>query len=311
MTTGFPLSVKQLLAAFEQNHAGTLKNAQKFSFDGVDGSDVYNITAPFQVGDETIIAGRVESREMQLSESVFFIEENGIWRPRPNTPTYPKLQDPCVTRVGNEIVFGGVEFPVILENGRRGWRMQFYRGTTLEILQLFLTGPDHMKDIRFIKLTDGRIGVFSRPQGDSARLGKIGFAIVNSFDVLTAEIIQEAPLFEGQFKSDEWGGANEAHLLSNGNVGVLGHIAYIDDEKHYYPMVFAFDAHTGERTPPKIIGSRKYFPAGSAKRPELRDIIFSGGIQRHADGTATLYAGISDAEAAKITMADPFLEYEN
>ncbi|MGV2805146.1 DUF1861 family protein, partial [Clostridium perfringens] len=31
---------------------------------------------------------------------------------------------------------------------------------------------------------------------------------------------------------------------------------------------------------------------------------------RHADGTADLYAGISDAEAHRITLRDPFLQFE-
>jgi len=47
-----------------------------------------------------------------------------------------------------------------------------------------------------------------------------------------------------------------------------------------------------------------------AERPDLVDVIFSGGLLRHWDGTATLFAGISDAEAAFLHMPDPMLELE-
>jgi len=153
--------------------------------------------------------------------------------------------------------------------------------------------------------------VFSRPQGELGGRGTIGFTAVDSLDRPEARGIEQAPLLRGQFRAEEWGGANEAHLLRNGRIGVLGHIACMDEAgKHYYPMVFSVDPETGEHTPPRIIAARKYFPEGVPKRPDLVDVIFSGGLRRHADGTATLYAGISDAEAARIDMPDPFLEYE-
>jgi len=39
-------------------------------------------------------------------------------------------------------------------------------------------------------------------------------------------------------------------------------------------------------------------------------VIFPGGIERNSDKTATLFVGLSDAEAYSITIEDPFLEYE-
>jgi hypothetical protein len=51
---------------------------------------------------------------------------------------------------------------------------------------------------------------------------------------------------QGQFVAEEWGGANEVHLLKNGYLGVIGHIACFDQykNKHYYSMVFAFNPKT-------------------------------------------------------------------
>jgi len=109
---------------------------------------------------------------------------------------------------------------------------------------------------------------------------------------------------------EEWGGANEAHVLSDGTIGVLGHIARMDAEgKHYYPMVFCLDPESGQAGPLKMVATRRCFPPGPAKRPDLEDVIFSGGLRRGDDGSAVLYAGICDAWAAQITIPDPFLEY--
>lgn len=43
----------------------------------------------------------------------------------------------------------------------------------------------------------------------------------------------------------------------------------------------------------------------------MRDVVFSGGIGRRGDGMADLYAGISDAEAHRLTIVDPFLRFEH
>jgi hypothetical protein len=55
-----------------------------------------------------------------------------------------------------------------------------------------------------------------------------------------------------------------------------------------------------------MVAARRHFPDGPAKRPDLVDVIFSGGLRRRADGSASLYAGISDAAAARVDMPDPF-----
>ena len=198
-------------------------------FDGVGERDVYNITAPFTFAGETLIAGRVEARDTESAESVFFAQDaDRIWRPCKGAPTFAKLQDPCVAFVGGELVLGGVEFPVELP-GRDapGWRMIFFRGSSLDSLHPFLQGPDHMKDIRLVELADGRIGICSRPQGKRGGRGQIGFVVVDSLDHLTAESIDSAPLLAGQFLPEEWGGAIQLHVLDDGRLGVLGHIASV------------------------------------------------------------------------------------
>ncbi|MBI2363202.1 MAG: DUF1861 family protein, partial [Elusimicrobia bacterium] len=89
--------------------------AQKVRFAGVGDRDVYNPTAPFETefrGKKvSVLAARVEPRESEASEVVFFRESRGAWRPLPGAPVLG-LQDPFVTKVGGELVVGGVEtFP--------------------------------------------------------------------------------------------------------------------------------------------------------------------------------------------------------
>jgi hypothetical protein len=60
----------------------------------------------------------------------------------------------------------------------------------------------------------------------------------------------------------------------------------------------------------RIIARRCDFPEGPAKRPDLADVLFSGGLLRHGDGTATLFTGLSDAEAGYLRMDDPMAPFE-
>ncbi|WP_314587198.1 DUF1861 family protein [Paenibacillus terrigena] len=301
---------EQLLMEYTMKDAAVMDVA-KLQFTGVGHKDVYNITARFEDEGEWVIAGRVESRDSEHSDVVFFVERDGEWVPREGAPTL-ELQDPFFTKINGDLVVGGVQiYPHPTKADSFMWRTVFYRGQNIASLKQFFTGPDGMKDLRLVDLKDG-IGVLTRPQGDKGGRGKIGFTRIASLDELSIPLIEETPLLEGQFIDAEWGGANEAHLLKNGLLGVLGHIASFDTagDRHYYPMVFALDPLTGEHSDIKLIAVRNQFLPGAAKRPDLEDVVFSGGLVRHQDGTAHLYAGISDAEAQSATIPDPFAQFE-
>jgi hypothetical protein len=311
MRKGTVKTCKQLLEEYTHKAQPAI-DPVKILFSGVGEKDVYNITAPFEDEGELVIAGRVESRDSEHSEVYFFVEEDGDWIPRKNAPVFT-LQDPFFTRIAGELILGGVQiFPHPTLEGQLGWRTVFYRGSSISGLREFAKGPDGMKDLRLVELKDGRIGVLTRPQGEKGGRGKIGWTVISSLDELAPDVVEEAPLFGGQFIDEEWGGANEPHLLDNGLVGVLGHIASFDQagDRHYYPMVFALDAEAGTVSDIELIATRSDFLPGASKRPDLTDVVFSGGLVRKQDGTAVLYAGISDAEAQKITIPDPFLPYE-
>ncbi|MFK9094333.1 DUF1861 family protein [Bacillus salipaludis] len=308
LTKGKVKTCKQLLDEF----TCTTENPEKVIFSGIGDKDVYNITAPFEDEGQLVIAGRVESRNSEQSQVFFFVKQNNEWVPRVGAPVL-ELQDPFFTKIAGELVLGGVQtFPHPTNEGALGWRTVLYKGPSISGLQEFAKGPDGMKDLRLIELMDGRIGVLTRPQGEKGGRGKIGWTRIPSLSDLSLDVMNEAPLLGGQFIDEQWGGANEAHLLENGLVGVLGHIASFDQEgnRHYYPMVFALNPETGEFSDIKLIATRSHFLPGQAKRPDLEDVVFSGGIVRNTDGTAVFYAGISDAEAQRITITDPFLQYE-
>ena len=169
-----------------------------------------------------------------------------------------------------------------------------------------------MKDIRLVELPNDKVGVFTRPQGEIGGRGTIGFCTINSLEELNAKKINSADLLNNQFLDEEWGGVNEVHLLENNLLGVLGHIAAFDqeDNRHYYPMSFALNYSTEKASDIKIIAQRSDLPEGPAKREDLKDVLFSGGLVRKDTGLAELYLGVSDVEAYKLEIEDPFIEYE-
>ena len=78
-----------------------------------------------------------------------------------------------------------------------------------------------------------------------------------------------------------------------------------ENNRHYYAMAFELDLTNFAMKNAKIIAERKDFAAGPAKRPDLVDVVFSGGIVMK-DQKAVIYAGISDAGAQKLEIENPF-----
>jgi len=299
--------VREMLVDFQQTQNNSKNNTAKLRFEGVNGHDVYNITAPFNSANKTIIAGRVEPRHHEHSTIVFFEEYDNAWFPISDAPVF-ELQDPFITYIRNELIFGGVQIKVV--NGHLEWKTVFYRGPDIFNLVEFFHGPRGMKDIRLCDLKNGKIAVFTRPQGKIGGRGKIGYVEVNRLEELSAELLETAELLDEMFHPMDWGGVNEAHLLSNGEIGLLAHGAcfrndHIMYEKHYYAKSFIFNPTLNKIRDYKTIACREQFEDGPAKRDDIADVIFSSGLIRK-NGKAILYAGVSDAEAHWIEIDDPF-----
>jgi len=276
---------------------------------------IYNPAKPIMHNGKLYLFGRVEPKYNQESKVMIFEQKGDIWRTVDEAPVLG-LEDPFhIPDIQGWRIVGGVE--TFSDNGIR-YRTVFYRykNNILDlvfddtIIPPFAKGPVDMKDIRLIELKNGRIAVFTRPQGGHAGPGKIGYIEIENLDQLE-EAIPNARIIENQFHYDEWGGANELHLLKNGLIGVLGHVAHYDgDVRHYYAMAFVFNPKTHEHSHMEILTTADDFPPIKPKKDDLGKVIFSGGLHRNEDGTADLYVGVGDVRAGKIKIKDPFMKYE-
>ncbi len=299
--------VVRLLEAYKNKKKN--QRTHEISFPSMDGKDVYNISSPFVHDGKEYILGRIESRDSELSEVGIFAR-TGEYAYHELIKRIPLLQDPFHTLIDSGLVIGGTGIEI--DNDKRiiSWATTFFTLKELNRLDEFFTAPPRMKDVRMFQ--DDMLHVFTRPQGNKAKKGRIGYVSIASVKNLSRELLENASLFDTQFDAESWGGVNQVLKLKNGMLGILGHVATMSegDNRHYYGMTFAFDGKTGFLTDMKIICEREDFPKDVAKRPDLADVVFPGGIIRHPGGRATLYAGLSDVKAALMEMDDPFLEYE-
>jgi len=305
----------------EYRAAGKKQKGKLLSFDikNYFGSDVtvYNPTKPISDKSGRFLLARVEPRASEKSKVVFFKEQDKKWKIS-NHPIFD-LQDPFyVQNIQGWQIFGGVK-TYEKENGRVDFQTVFYKykkcSTELVrkdgILSVpFAKSPIGMKDIRLIELLSGKIAVFTRPMGGEAGLGKIAYIEIDSLSDLQ-KAIPKAKIIDNLFCENEWGGANDLYLLRNGKIGVLGHIAQFKGKiKNYYAVSFVFDPKTKNVSGVNILTTVNDFPRVKSKRKDLAKIIFSGGMERNADGTASLYVGIGDMNAGQIKITDPFLNFE-
>lgn len=301
------IAVETLLEEFNKTYEKESYVASRIQFEEIKGHDIYNITAPFISCGKRVIAGRVERRDSEHSKVYFFEEKEGVWNIIKDAPIF-QLQDPFVSMVCGELIFGGVHvFPHPDNPKNLWWCTQFYRGKDIYSLELFFEGPSGMKDIRLVELKSGEVGIFTRPQGEKGGRGKIGYTQVATLNDLTKECIEEAPVLDHVI-SENWIGGNEIHLLENGELGVLSHVASFDEkgDRHYYSSTFIFHPESRTYRDFKIIAKRALFLEGPTKRGDLVDVVFSGGLERVENSRAILYAGISDAEAQSLKLPDPF-----
>jgi hypothetical protein len=316
MEDNIPVIAKELYNEFSKKK---ITNGETVIFDKdlMNEHFVCNPSIPFECDGKTVMAIRYQTLSDFGSKCVFVYKENDIWQKLDDAPIFD-LQDPFVAFIKGEIVFGGV----------RGWKnsddtwawvTEFYRGKDIYSLKHFFTGPNQMKDIRLVELENGKIGVFSRPQGlayraKTGRIAEVGYIEINSLEELNVECIENATMLQNLFMADEWGGVNQVYRLNGGKLGIIGHIAYGDGEfsetmiRHYYGVSFVFTPSTMEFTKPKIIASRECFSNAFHLFEELNDVIFSGGIDRKENGKAVLYAGVADSFIGSLEIADPFWE---
>lgn len=289
----------------------------RLRFLGVDGFDVYNCSVPFTWHGETYLFGRVEPRD-QWADSyslLFRRREQDTYELVERSRQY-QLEDPYIFIHDGEMVLGGTH--VVKSRGEIAEIVSyFYCGTDPFCLRYFTSGPSGMKDIRLVDLADGKIGLFTRPRSQEilkqyGSESMIGFAEMESLDELDSDAVNGAELIHGIFENGQWGGCNQAYLLDDGTVGVIGHLSNTVhrtegvDQLSYRNMSFTFDPGTREASHLQVIAGRGDYPAGPAKMPNLEDCAFTTGITRRPDGKVNLYSGLGDCEEGRVVIDDPF-----
>lgn len=300
-----------LLEQFKERDRQEQGTKMHISLPQGDTRDVYNLCAPFKIGESKYLLARVEERRSEDSQVMFFKQEGSEWIADTSYPVL-QMQDPFTFTVDGIRVIGGVEiYPMPQKPSDLGYKTVFFKLEDKKAVR-FAEGPELMKDIRLLQIGAGKILLFTRPQDSRSDQKWIGWKLIASLDELNARTIQSAEVLEGQFAQGEWGGANEAHLLKNGLIGVLAHAANFDGQgnRHYYATAFAFSPENGKFTPMEMIARRSNFEEGESKRPDLTDVVFSGGLVRRADEKAELYCGVGDAQCHVIEIDDPFIKWE-
>jgi len=283
------------------------------------GITIYN-PAPLPSG---LVAARVEPIDSEISQTAFFDvdREQNLLTQIPDAPIL-NLQDPFSMEVNGQKFIGGVEI-CEGQGGVLSYRTVIYRYSNgIEelreqggaIIAPLVEGPPGMKGVRPVELADGRVGVFTRPQGIVGGRGKIGYTEVGSMEKISEAVLEQAEIIPGLFRDDEWGGVNEAKLIEGSKISVLGHIARTVENPHgpealkeYYPITFIFDPDTRTFSNLRIIATADCLPAVQPKVPYQNKILYPGGIVENPDGSATLYTGASDVASGTILLNEnPF-----
>jgi len=273
-----------------------------------------------------IIAARIENlnsnwlnREFYNPHIMFFTLQENLLVPIPKTPIFRQYEDPWATwLVGKDnrfqLLFGGVkvdrseEKPVITT--------QIHLSPSVQELNPDLPFAEirGMKDVRFAKLTNGQLAVFTRPITGDAFPGRIGFKIINSIDeIKKPETTQNAKLLKFNLSSSCKIGANEAFFVKEtGLLHVFGHIAFVDGDNfsdeskpiHYAGCEFEVDPKFpfDNIITPRVTVKRSDFPENTKKSKGSRfnDVIFPGGSG--GPGETLYFAGVEDALIGVINL---------
>ena len=307
------MTVAERKAAFERDPPA-VRERTLLRFDGVDGFDVYNCSAPFLFRGRRHVFGRVERRDRWVaSRTMLFAETEPDRFERVRAFAPIPLEDPFVAVVGGEFVLGGTH--VTKKGGKlASFSAHFFRGPDPLHLAYFAAGPELMKDIRLAPLGPRRIGVFSRPRGEDVRAkygseAVVGYTEISSLDELAPEAVQDARFVPGLFGTDEWGGCNECHPLPDGRIGVAAHHCCPGPatsngvpRQIYCNAAFVFDPAAHRATAPRIVATRAMHAPAPCKVPHLDDCAFTSGFVFRPDGLVEVWSGLGDAAEGSLVL---------
>ena len=236
-------------------------------------------------------------------------------------------QDPSITKIGGQLLFSAVEVkPVPDESGsssRLEWHTAFYIGKGVADLERFAEGPLGMKVIRPVEIPTGQVIIFTRPQNPGNEAlggrGQIGEITADSIEAIKdPNILQNAPFINTRFLPEEWGGINYAVALKDGRVGVIGHIARLDQDKLAYegqkdnPKIYCpfsgiYNPVTRRIENIKIEAMSDEFKGAVAKNEFVEDVVYTTAMtDPDENGNVMLIQGVGDAETWSKEIEDPF-----
>ena len=121
------------------------------TFRNVGNKTVYNPTIPFTHNGREYIGVRTESFNSELDSEICFAYKNSDnWIIDNNLPSF-QLQDPALTKIGENLLFSGVHVEKN-QDGSLKWRTDFYLGPDISKLKKIASGPWSMKDIRVVDI---------------------------------------------------------------------------------------------------------------------------------------------------------------
>ena len=301
--------VKEMKAAFEANPPKVLESTL-LTYTGVKpGWDVYSCSIPFEWKGAKYMFGRVEPRAKWASSVTMLFRETkkDHWERVLEFGTL-EIEDPSICFIKGELVLAGTRVTKV--NGHvTDYAYAFYRdhGKGPFELEYFTTPAPHQKDVRLVELKDGRIGVFTRPQGGACGRGRIGFTVINGLDELRPDKLANAKVIDGLVSGNEWCGANMAYLRLDGKILAAIHLSFNEkvngvNRAVYTSATFVLDPQTRKASDLRLFATRSLFPPCEAKTPGLVDCAFLSGIVFNADGTADVYSDVANTQEGRIRI---------
>lgn len=292
--------------------------------------------------DGTVLC-RLEERGDEISSQIAVFEVTAGWRLSlvESAPRFRGMQDPYYLGEFPDLVSGGIYHviggvKITVDPSTRkitDWQDHFfrYRSNLEEVFENgapkpFATGVRRAKDTRFVWLPgreseEKQIAVCPRPQGRFGGIGRIGYFKTDNLETLQNDIEayfmleDESTLISDLLEEDEWGGVNQMMVQRDGSILLIGHRARRTgsngtERRKYRPFAAMLDPDSGQ-----LIGAVKEldvvpdeFPSVVAKRPELEDVIFSGGIMLDNDDPdrVVFIGGAKDASVVLKVIDRPY-----
>lgn len=277
--------------------------------------DHYNVSEPIEVAGQELMLTREEERSSENSVVKAYIhnKEKDIWQPMTEVRPMAGYQDPSyLGEIKGQKCFCATNTQVNEKNEVINyWAELFAINGDLNHIEQVAKGPEKSKLLHLIQTGPEEIDGFIRMQGGEFGRGKICHFQIREMDDLQNVLDNIGAQTEiiDIFDKDEWGGFNDLHLLPDGRVDVLGHIARLvkdekdQDKKEYYVFSAIFDPKTNLVSELKIILSRGDLPVeAEPKKPEVENVLYPNNSVLE-DDKRHIYTSISDSKQVVATVA--------